>query len=116
MTALPQTIPIPATRVPLPNRREAEHFQFTCGGIQYIASIGRFDNGGLAEIFIFSGKAGSQADVSARDAAVVASIALQYGVPLDVMRHALVRDPRGEAGSPLGVALDILASEIKTSD
>ena len=33
-----------------------------------------------------------------------------FSVPLDVIRHALLRDPRGKASSPLlGVALDRIA-------
>jgi hypothetical protein len=36
----------------------------------------------------------------ASDAAVVASIALQYGAPLDVIRRALMRDSRGRATGP----------------
>jgi hypothetical protein len=57
-------------------------------------------------------KAGSMAGINACDAAVVASIALQYGVPLDVIRKALMRDPRGRASGPLGEALDIIAAEV----
>ena len=53
-------------------------------------------------------KNGTAADAAAKDAAVVCSIALQYGVPLDVISHALLRDPRGKASSPLGVALDMI--------
>ena len=37
----------------------------------------------LAEIFINNSKAGSQSDAAAKDAAVVCSIALQFGVPLE---------------------------------
>jgi hypothetical protein len=95
----------------LPNRREAETFDLEAGGQLYRATIGRFpDDGRLAEIFINSSRAGSQADTSARDASVVASISLQYGVPLDVLRHALMRDPRGNGSGPLAVALDMVAS------
>jgi hypothetical protein len=39
------------------------------------------------------------------------SFALQYGVPVEVIRHALLRDSRGRASSPLGVALDMLTAE-----
>jgi hypothetical protein len=39
-------------------------------------------------------------------------IGIRYGVPLDVIRRALLRDPRGLASSPLGVALDLMASEV----
>jgi len=36
---------------------------------------------------------------------------LQWGVPLDVIRGALMRDARGRASGPLGVVLDQLAQE-----
>jgi hypothetical protein len=65
----------------------------------------------LAEIFLSNSKAGSHSDAAAKDSAVVASLALQHGVPLDVIRRALLRDARGVASSPLGVALDLLAKE-----
>src|SRR5258708_31549207 len=51
----------------------------------------------------------------ASDAAVVASIALQYSVPLDVIRGALMRDPRGKPSGPLGVVLDRLAVDEGTA-
>jgi hypothetical protein len=94
----------------LPNRRGAETFDVEAGGQHYRATIGRFpDNGQLAEIFISNSKAGSEADCNARDASVVASIALQFGVPLDVLRKALMRDSSGIACGPLAVALDMVA-------
>ena len=40
---------------------------------------------------------------------MVASIALQFGVPLDVLRHALMRDSQGRPSGPLAAALDRLA-------
>ena len=43
------------------------------------------------------------------DAYVVASLALQHGVAVDTIRKALLRDPRGVASSPLGVALDLIS-------
>jgi hypothetical protein len=95
----------------LQNRRACETFAFECHGLSYVASIGRFDDGRLAEIFLTNHKAGSQADANARDSAVVASLALQHGVPLDVIRRALLRDARGNAETPLGAALDLLAEE-----
>src|SRR6516164_4345221 len=70
------------TRRRLPNRRLAETFDLEVGGLRYVASIGRFTDGALAEVFLTNGKCGSDADTAARDGAVVASIALQYGVPL----------------------------------
>jgi hypothetical protein len=90
----------------LENRRPAETFDLSVGGLRYTATIGRFDNGALAEIFLSSSKAGSDSDTTARDSAVVASIALQHGVPADVIRHALMRNRDGSACGPLGAALD----------
>jgi hypothetical protein len=98
-----------AARQRLPDRRLCESFAFQCAGMNYIASISRFPNGDLAEIFISNHKSGSDADSAAKDSAVVCSIALQFGVPVETIRRALLRDPRGVASSPLGVALDILA-------
>jgi ribonucleoside-diphosphate reductase alpha chain len=101
----------PATRAPLPNRRAAETFGLECHGMKYTATIARFAHGGVAEIFLSNHKAGSHADTAARDSAVVASLALQFGVPLNTLRAALMRDSSGRASGPLGVALDIIAGE-----
>jgi hypothetical protein len=56
-----------------------------------------------------NGRAGSDVDAAAKDSAVVCSIALQYGVPVNVIRKALLRDVQGRASSPLGRVLDLLA-------
>jgi hypothetical protein len=95
-----------AVRKRLPNRRAAETFDFTSQGLAFRATISRFDDGRLGEIFLTNHKAGSMSGINAADAAVVCSIALQYGVPLDTIRKALCRDCQGRAIGPLGVALD----------
>jgi hypothetical protein len=97
------------TRRKLSNRRPSISFNFECNSLAYTATISRYSNGDLAEIFVSNSKAGSHSDSAAKDSAVVASLALQHGVPLDVIRKALLRDPRGRPSSPLGVALDIIA-------
>jgi hypothetical protein len=95
----------------LANRRASETFAFECNGLRYLATVSRFDDGRLAEIFLNNCKAGSHSDAAAKDAAVVCSIALQYGVPVDVIRRALLRDSHGRASSPLGCALDAIAED-----
>jgi len=45
-------------------------------------------------------------DVLMSDAAIVASLALQHGVPLQQLAHAVKRDRFGIASSPIGAALD----------
>jgi hypothetical protein len=97
-------------RLRLPNRRASESFAFECGPHRFVATISYFPGTNrLAEIFLGNGRAGSDVDAAAKDSAVVCSIALQFGVPVDVIRKALLRDSRGIASSPLGMALDLLA-------
>ncbi len=92
----------------LPNRRACESFSFMHGAMSYVASIARYDDGRLAEIFITNHKVGSDTDAAANDSAVVCSLALQYGVPVETIRRALLRDSRGNPSSPIGIALDLL--------
>jgi ribonucleoside-diphosphate reductase alpha chain len=100
---------VTAARERLPNRHASEQIAFTCGAFKFIATVSRFPDGRLREIFLTNGKCGSGSDTSARDAAVVASIALQHGVSVEVLRGALMRDNQGRPSGPLGVVLDLLA-------
>jgi hypothetical protein len=97
------------TRQRLRNRRHTETFTLELGGLHYVASFSRFDDGRVAEVFLSNGKAGSHADACARDSAVICSIALQYGVPVNVIARALMRDSRGQPETPLAAALDSIA-------
>jgi ribonucleoside-diphosphate reductase alpha chain len=109
--ALKGVDPVTAARERLSNRHASEQIAFTCGGFKFIATVSRFPDSRLGEIFLTNGKCGSDSDVSARDAAVVASIALQHGVSVDVLRKALMRDSQGRPSGPLGVVLDLVAGE-----
>jgi hypothetical protein len=104
------------TRQRLANRRASTTFNFDCGPHRYTATVSFFPGtDALAEIFLSNGRAGSDVDAAAKDSAVVASLALQSGVPVDTIRRALLRDPRGVASSPLGTAFDILANSTAVS-
>jgi hypothetical protein len=100
-----------AERERLPQRRECEGFDVEALGMHFHATVGRFPDGRVAEIVLTNHKAGSQAGIMASDSAVLCSIALQFGVPLDVIRHALMRDSMGKPSGPLGVVLDLVAAE-----
>jgi hypothetical protein len=76
----------------LPHRRHSVNFSFECNALPYTATASYFADGRLAEIFIGNRKSGSHSDSAAKDSAVVCSIALQFGVPVDVIRRALLRD------------------------
>ena len=89
------------SRERLRNRRRSESFTLELHVLHYVASFSRFDDGRVAEVFLQDHKPGSQSDSNARDAAVAASLALQFGCPLDVLRRALLRDAQGRASTPL---------------
>ena len=93
----------------LPDRREHELATIEVAGIRYHVGVGRFADGRLAEVFLNSAKGGTMADVAARDSAIVASLALQAGVTVETIRHALTRNGDGTASGPLGHALDLIA-------
>jgi hypothetical protein len=102
-----------AVRERLPARRSAETWDVEAIGLHFRATVGRYADGGVGEIFLSNTRVNSSAGILASDCAVVASIALQYAVPLEVLRHALMRDSRGRPSGPLGVVLDQLAQEEK---
>jgi hypothetical protein len=98
-------------RARIPNRRLAESFELEVAGLRYTATIGRFTDGRVAEIFLNNHKAGSAADTNARDSAIVCSLALQCGANIGTIRAALCRDSSGRPSGPLGAVLDLLADE-----
>ena len=97
-------------RLRLPNRRLSQTFDLESQSLKFTATVSRFDDGSVAEIFLQNHKAGSMAGINAADAAVVCSLALQFGVPLEVIRKSLMRDAQGRASGPLAQALDIISA------
>jgi hypothetical protein len=87
------------TRTYLPDRRGSELFEFTHNGFSYTATISKFSDGRLAEIFIDSKRPNSEIAAHASDAAVLASLLLQHGVTVAAIRHSI--------SGPLASALQI---------
>jgi hypothetical protein len=102
-----------STRRRLPNKRKSETFSFEIAGLRYTATFSRFDDNSVGEIFLSNTKPSSQSDSNARDSAVAATLALQFGCPLQSLRRAVLRDANGKASTPLGAALDIIAADLK---
>src|ERR1700728_104386 len=98
-----------AIRRRLSDRRGSITFTLEVGGPRFTATASRFPDGSLGEIFLQNHKADSTAGIMASDAAIAASLALQFGCPVETLRKALCRDARGSPTGPLGVALDLLA-------
>jgi hypothetical protein len=97
-------------RTRLPNRRGHEVFDFEHVGQRYTASVTRFATGEPAEIFINAAKVGTDIETVARDAAILISIAAQYGVPLEAFRHAVTRNSDGSPSGVVGKLLDLLSN------
>jgi hypothetical protein len=98
-----------SVRLRLPNRRASETYSLECAGLTYTATVSRFPDGRIGELFLSNHKNNSGADVAARDAAIAFSFAVQHGADPEIIRRALCRDARGNASGPLGCALDMLA-------
>jgi hypothetical protein len=99
------------SREKLPNRRASWTFEFEIHGMHYTCSYSRFADDRLGELFLQNHKAGSQSDANARESAIAASLALQFGCSLDTLRGAVLRESNGSASTPLGAALDIIAKD-----
>jgi hypothetical protein len=107
----------------LPNRRESVNVDFAVGDQIYTATAGRDPEGAIREVFLGGAKEGSHMAMVLDDAAVVISVALQYGVPVSEMAksvaHVRLRRPTPEeldTGAPvpsvpatvIGAALELI--------
>jgi hypothetical protein len=77
------------TRERLPNRRASVRFSLDYGGARYLATLSKFADGRIAEIFLDAAKPDSELAVHANDAAVLASLLLQHGVSAATIRHSI---------------------------
>jgi ribonucleoside-diphosphate reductase alpha chain len=93
----------------LPQRRTAETFDLVFRNQPVTIAAGFFPDGSLGEMFINIGKSGADLTHIAHDAAVVISLALQHGVPIEAIRHAITRNSDGSPASILGTVVDALA-------
>ena len=73
----------------LPDRRGSLRFSFRHDGSLYSATLSKFTDGRLAEIFIDANKPNSALALHANDAAVLASLLFQHGVTAAAIRHSI---------------------------
>ena len=93
----------------LPQRRAAETFGLKFWSQPFTVTVGFYADGTPGEVFIGGGKTGQDIQSTARDAAVVLSLAMQHGTPIETIRHAITRDGLGAATSILGAIVDAIA-------
>jgi hypothetical protein len=99
-----------AARQVLPNRRPCASFDIEIAGLRYKATVGYFDNGRPAELFISNHKAGNASDVAARDGGILVSFCLQHGCPVETIARALSRNSDGSASGVIDAVLDKLVA------
>ena len=108
------------SRARLDTRRASLTFDLVYQFKPYSVGISRFDSdpaapghggGSIAEVFVTGPKSGEHMHAIVRDAAILASLALQFGAPVDALRASVSRDERGEPHSIIGAVLDALANE-----
>jgi ribonucleoside-diphosphate reductase alpha chain len=95
----------------LPNRRGSITFDLQALGLTFTVAASRFNDGSLGEVFIQNHKTNSAAGILASDCAIAASLALQFGCPVEVLARALSRNSQNVATGPLGAALDLLTAQ-----
>ena len=72
-----------------PNRRDSEASVIEYDGHKYRASISRFDDGRIAELFLDTDKFGSGLQHHASTSSILASQLLQHGVPPEAISHSV---------------------------
>jgi hypothetical protein len=95
-------------REALPNRRQTQTFKFEFAGIKHHCSVSHYADGRPAEIFIDAGKVNTGVQNIMRDGAILISLALQHGCPVETLRHAMTRTDTEDPASALGKLLDLV--------
>jgi ribonucleoside-diphosphate reductase alpha chain len=85
----------------LPNRRTSITHDFEFENHRYRATVSRFDDGSIGEIFLDAGKVGSSLQHHASTGAILTSLLLQHGVAPETIRKAV--------NGPIAIALDHFA-------
>ena len=95
----------------LPQRRPSFMYEVTHEGHTHHVTIGCYEDYMAGEAFIVpqgnAGK-GSATEALARDAAILISLGLQYGVPIEIMQRAITRDDKEQPMTLVGAVLDAM--------
>jgi ribonucleoside-diphosphate reductase alpha chain len=102
---LPALVPTEAAvvRRRLPDERQAITHKFSIGGHEGYLTVGMYEDGTPGELFIVMAKEGSVVSGLMDSFATAVSLALQYGVPLQVLADKFSHtrfEPSGFTGNP----------------
>ena len=93
----------------LPNRRHC--VTFTSMDMTFTASVSRYADGHIGEIFLDNHKQGSAVGTLVGDLAIAFAFAVQHRADAGAIRRALCRDGEGNALGPLGRVLNLILTE-----
>jgi ribonucleoside-diphosphate reductase alpha chain len=103
---------IPAVRRRLPDERRSLTHHFSIGGQEGYVTVGLYEDGLPGELFIRMAKEGSTVSGLMDSFATAVSLALQYGVPLEILcaKFSHTRfEPSGWSGNPkIGYAKSLM--------
>ncbi|HKA04434.1 MAG TPA: vitamin B12-dependent ribonucleotide reductase, partial [Acidimicrobiales bacterium] len=102
-TKAPESAPARPVRRRLPDEREAITHHFSIAEHDGYITVGKYEDGGAGEVFMKMAKQGSTVSGLMDSLAICMSLALQHGVPLQVMADKLSHmrfDPSGFTGNP----------------
>ena len=112
LSRAPESEPSPAIRRHLPDERRALTHHFSIAGQEGYLTVGVYEDGIPGEIFITMAKQGSTISGLMDSFATAVSLALQYGVPLEVLCGKFTHtrfEPSGWSGNPkIGYAKSIV--------
>jgi hypothetical protein len=95
----------------LSQRRASETFDLRFWNQSFTVSVGFYPDGTPGEVFVDARKTGGDVEAIARDAAVVLSLTLQHGAPIEGIRHAVTRGASEEPASILGAVVDSITTK-----
>lgn len=104
----------------LASRRPNNTTVLEFSGEKYLVTCGYYADGRVGEVFIdrkktkTSGRIGYALDGMCRDAAVLMSMALQFGTSIETISHAVTRDEDGMPATIIGAICDHIQEEDKT--
>jgi hypothetical protein len=94
----------------LPDRRRNESYDERHGNHLWHVTVGFYPDDAPGEVFLdsYGAKVGSELEAHAHDLAILFSLGLQYGVPIDTIAHALLREADGSPSTVIGAVADRL--------
>ena len=106
---MPTILSVPV-RNRLPNRRYRTPVSFEMDGHVYSGGAGHYPDGRIGEVFLMAGKTGTHLAISISESCIAASLAMQFGCPIETLRDALLKDDQGRPAGALGRMFEILTA------